>query len=170
MNATRVIVTDADGVLHPADVRLDQGHLPVFGPGLEAHHLFEHTGLLADMLDPHPDVRLLLSTSWVQVFGYKQTIGMLPSALRMRVIGSCFDPERHGPGYSQVARGYQVLEEVRRRGLSCWVALDDDARGWPEEIGDKLIQTDPVLGISGSCREQLQRWLLASAGGCRVGV
>jgi hypothetical protein len=158
----RVIVVDADGVLHPSDVRLTPGRLPEFGPGLAGHHLFEHTGLLADMLKPHPDVRLLLSTSWVQVFGYEQTLLMLPGELRMRVIGSCFDPARHGPGYSQVARGYQVLEEVRRRELVTWVALDDDARGWPEEIADHLIRTDPVLGLASS-KEQLELWLAQTA-------
>ncbi|TFZ08950.1 hypothetical protein EZ216_07350 [Ramlibacter humi] len=126
---------------------------------MDGHYLFENASLLADLLAPHPDVRILLSTSWVQVFGYQQTVTMLPQVLRTRVIGSCFDPARHGPGYSQVARGYQVLEEVRRRGLTRWVALDDDARGWPEEIADRLILTNPVLGIAGPCREQLERWL-----------
>lgn len=158
----RVIVLDADGVLHPGDVRLLPGGLPEFGPGLNGH-LFEHTGLLADMLKPHRDVHLLLSTSWVQVFGYQQTLSMLPGELRLRVIGSCFDPARHGPGYSQVARGYQVLEEVRRRGLVTWVGLDDDDRGWPEEIADHLIRTDPVLGLAGPCRKQLELWLAETA-------
>jgi hypothetical protein len=52
------------------------------------------------------------------------------------------------------------MEEVRRRGLKTWVALDDDARDWPEEIAGNLIATDPLLGISAQgCREQLERWL-----------
>jgi hypothetical protein len=45
-----------------------------------------------------------------------------------------------------MGRGYQVLEEVRRRGLTKWVALDDDARDWPEEGADHLIVTDPDSG------------------------
>jgi hypothetical protein len=165
MSGERVIALDADGVLHPADVRLAPAKLPVFGPGLEGHHLFENAGLLADMLKPHPDVRIILSTSWVQVFGYEPTLTMLPQELRARVIGSCFDPQRHGPGYAQMGRGYQVLEEVRRRGLTQWVALDDDTRDWPREAAANLIATDPVLGISGPCREHLRRWLSDTADG-----
>lgn len=164
MNTSRVVILDADGCLHPADVRLHQGRVPVFGPGLDGHYLFENTGLLADMLEPHPDVRIILSTSWVQVFGYQQTLAMLPQELRARVIGSCFDPQRHGPGYAQMARGYQVLQEVQRRGLTRWVALDDDARDWPEEAAGNLIVTDPVLGIAGPCRKRLERWLRETQG------
>src|SRR6478752_7009313 len=99
MTSERVVLLDADGVLHPAAILLHDGRVPVFGPGLDAHHLFEHAGLLVEILRPHLDVRIILSTSWVQVFGYEQTRTMLPQELRTRVIGSCFDPKRHGPGY-----------------------------------------------------------------------
>lgn len=161
MTQPRVLVLDADGVLHPADVRVSPGRLPVFAPALQGRHtLFMHGYLLADILEPHPDVRVLLSTSWVQVFGMELLLTLLPSGIRTRVIGSCFDPERHGPGYAQVGRGYQVMEEVKRRGLQTWVALDDDERDWPEEVAGNLIVTDSLLGISAApCREKLERWL-----------
>jgi hypothetical protein len=163
MSSERIVMLDADGTLHPADVVLHEGRVPVLGAGLDAHRLFEHAGLLTEILGPHPDVRIILSTSWVQVFGYERTRTMLPQELRTRVIGSCFDPKRHGPGYAQMGRGYQVLEEVRRRGLTAWVALDDDARDWPEEAARHLIVTDPVQGIAGTGAELLRDWLAKTA-------
>jgi hypothetical protein len=34
-------------------------------PGL---HLFEHTGLLVEVLAPYPDLRIVRATSWVLIY------------------------------------------------------------------------------------------------------
>jgi hypothetical protein len=71
----------------------------------------------------------------------------LPLPLQARVIGATFDPDRHGRGYGDTARPYQVLEDVARRRPNAWLALDDDAKDWPEEHRRQLVATDPVLGL-----------------------
>ena len=43
------------------------------------------------------------------------------------------NPGIHGAGFRAVARGFQVQAEARRLGLANWIALDDDARDWPED-------------------------------------
>lgn len=164
MSRFRVIVLDIDGVLHPADVHLAPAGLPAFGPGLNGHYLCENAGVLADMLAGHYDVRVLLSTYWVQVFGYQQTLSMLPGVLRARVIGSCFEPGQYGAGHSQPPRGYQAVAEIRRRGLTQWVALDHDAGVWPAEVNEHLIVTDSALGLAGPARQRLEDWLRKTQG------
>jgi hypothetical protein len=44
--------------------------------------------------------------------------------------------------------------------LTDWMALDDDARDWPEEDLSRLIQTNPVHGFrSAGVMERLEAWL-----------
>lgn len=156
----RFLYLDFDGVLHPADVWLVPGEGFRLGPGLGEHALFEHAGLLQCLLEPQKDVGLVLSTSWVPGIGLEQAVARLPAALARRVVGATFDPSRHGRAFSSVARGYQVLEHAQRHGISDWAALDDDARGWPEEEMRRLVQTDPVRGLGDeSARAALLAWL-----------
>jgi hypothetical protein len=159
----RVIVIDYDGVLHSADVWVSAGASPRLAESEATQTLFEHAPLLAGLLEQHPDVMLLLSTSWVSVFGYETAVARLPSSLAVRVLGATFRPDVHGPGFAAIARGYQVQVEIRRRGIRDWIALDDDVKDWPEEDLDHLIATDPQLGISEpGALAKLRAWLVAT--------
>ncbi len=160
----RVVYLDFDGVLHPADVWLEKGGYMRLGTLYQGHALFEHAELLAALLEPHDDVKVVLSTSWVWGLGFNQALAHLPKRLSVKVVGATFDPERHGSGFAAVARGYQVQGDAQKRRLSDWIALDDDARDWPLEDLHRLVPTDPVLGL-GEPRvlKQVQAWLAASA-------
>lgn len=156
----RVLYLDFDGVLHPADVWLEPGRTMRLGDLSEGHALFEHAQLLADLLEPHDDVRVVLSTSWVSGLGFDRAHAELPEALSKKVIGATFDPAIHGKGFGDIARGYQVQGDAKKRRLTDWVALDDDVRDWPEEDVERLIQTDPVLGLGAPlAQKRLRAWL-----------
>lgn len=168
----RVLFLDFDGVLHPADVWLEADGRMRLGESSPGHTLFEHAPLLADILAPHEDVKIVLSTSWVPGLGFKQALENLPEGLAGRVVGATFDPLVHGKGYGDVARGYQVQGDAQRRKLTDWVVLDDDARNWPDESLERLIQTDPQMGLaSPSAIERLQAWLeeAKASSGCGGG-
>lgn len=152
---------DFDGVLHPADVLWRERQWPALAEHLQTTHmLFEHAGLLADLLQPHPQIRLVLSTAWVRLYGYEATASRLPKALQERLVGATFDPDRDSTQFTSVARGYQVLADAKRRGLKKWVALDDDGRNWPRGHTRRLIATDPVLGLAApAVIDALERWL-----------
>jgi hypothetical protein len=159
-----LIFIDFDGVLHPVDVwhLTDQG--PTLGTSTLGHRLFEHALLLATLLAPYPEVRLVLSTSWVRAYGLAAATAQLPESLRERVVGATFDPDRDGPGFASVGRGYQILQEVQRRRPRHWVALDDDGRDWPEECADQLILTDSMFGLGAeSAQAALRNWLSSLA-------
>jgi hypothetical protein len=72
----RVLYLDFDGVLHPEDVWRRPGWGPYVAspPG---HQLFEHADLLVELLAPYPDLRIVLSTSWVRVLNSVTKVALL---------------------------------------------------------------------------------------------
>jgi len=160
-NLTPHLYLDYDGVLHPDPVFHNPGKGPVLAEQYASHHrLFENAELLTLMLEPYPEVQVVLSTSWVLAYGLAAARAPLPESLRNRVIGATFDPDRDDHAFGSVARGYQIAADVKRRGLRCWVALDDNTRDWPARARRKLIATDPVMGLRGETAfKGLQNWL-----------
>ncbi|WP_254699792.1 HAD domain-containing protein [Trinickia violacea] len=140
---------DFDGVLHPQSVYFYYKRGPVLAdaPG---HVLFEHIELLESVLEPYPQVRIVLSTSWVR--RYRGSIARvsrrLTPALRSRVIGATYHSRMDRTAFGETPRGMQIWQDVLRRKPSAWLALDDDDEGWPSWCRDNLVRTDEMLGIS----------------------
>ena len=145
---------DFDGVLHPAFVYLKDGK-----PSLSADgELFMWAPLLVEALAPYPEIRIVLSTSWVHVIGYDDSRNALPESLRQRVIGATWhaalDSSPYASqtdtllGWNQMTRYEQISLYANRVGVNHWLAIDDDHYGWKSEDKGRLIQTDPELGIS----------------------
>ncbi|WP_186052482.1 HAD domain-containing protein [Burkholderia gladioli] len=145
----RLIFLDFDGVLHPESVYLlhKRGPILLNAPG---HRLFEHCVLLEQVLEPYPDVRIVLSTSWVRRYrgSIARVSNRLTPHLRARVVGATYhsgmDPEQ----FAAAPRGMQVWSDVLRRKPDAWLALDDDWLHWPAWCREQLVCTDPMLGIS----------------------
>jgi hypothetical protein len=143
----RVLYLDFDGVLHPEDVRRDRKRRPYVAspPG---HTLFEHADLVADLLRPYPEVRIVLSTSWVRVYdSVSRATKCLPPELRLRVIGATYHRQMSVDGFLQMSRGMQVWADVQRRSPDAWLAIDDDDSNWPTWCREQLVRTDEVLGL-----------------------
>ena len=96
-----------------------------------------------------------------RIYGFHEAAKFLPEKLRARVIGSTFHSEMSVEAFKQIPRGLQVCQDVERRQPGEWLALDDDAGGWPEWAMDHIVRTDPVAGISGervrACMEEKLR-------------
>lgn len=157
---TPVLYLDYDGVLHPADVRVSpETHWEpqVYMRGQPtAHSLFEHVALLERLLEPYPELRIILSTSWVRRFGYEFSLEQLTPGLQGRVIGATL--------YQAPARFYCIQLDVEERRLKRWLALDDDLYCWPErEMHRVVAPTDPLLGLAQpGIAEELQLKLRAT--------
>ena len=144
-----VAYLDFDGVCHHENVWWH----PRRGPYIEAgpeFTLFQHIQLLIEVLEPYPDLRIVLSTSWVRRYTYSKAAKRLPALLRERVIGATFHSEMHEESFAAAPRGLQIWSDVLRRQPRDWLALDDDYLHWPAWCRDKLIRTHDVLGISES--------------------
>ena len=105
--------------------------------------------ILDALLAPHPDVRIVLSTSWVRVRSFNFARKQLTPSLQKRVIGATFhNREMRKGAFSMLPRDIQITEDVYRRSPQSWFAIDDDAIYWPTWCQDNLIQTDGSHGIS----------------------
>ena len=145
MIATPILYLDFDGILHPADVRVtrDEPLRPrVYVSGEPTDQpLFLYASLLELILAPYPDLKIILATSWVRAFGYEYALGQLSPTLQARVIGAVRVPAP--------TRFDSIDIDAEERGLTAWMALDDDICGWPDERRHQVVApTDPLLGLA----------------------
>ncbi len=145
----RVLYVDFDGVLHPESVYLlhRRGPQLLDAPG---HVLFEHCGLLEEVLLPYADLRIVLSTSWVRCYrgSVRRVSRRLTAWLQARVLGATYHSAMDPVEFATAPRGMQIWSDVLRRKPTDWLALDDDYLHWPTWCRDRLVCTDPLLGIS----------------------
>ena len=134
-----IIYLDYDGVLH-ADCAYRTKHgILLKGAGT----LFQHASTLATVLEPHPDIQIVLSTSWVRELSFDRAKKHLPSSLQERVIGATYHSafeSRNSPWFevdagipwTSLTRYQQIARHVARHGVSDWLSIDNDNEGWPE--------------------------------------
>lgn len=145
MTTPFILYLDYDGVLHPADVRVtrDEPLRPrVYVRGEPTDQpLFRYMSLLELLLAPYPELRIVLSTSWVRAFGYEYALKQLSRELQQRVIGATTFPAP--------TRFDSIEIDAESRGLTNWLALDDDVCGWPDARRHQVVApTNPALGLA----------------------
>lgn len=142
-----ILFLDYDGVLHNAEVYLIGGQPVLRAEGA----LFEHARRLVEALEGYDDVRIVLSTNWVPWLGFDRAKGYLPHEIQRRVIGATWHSKGDLPRRDWIAltRFYQISTYVERHYLNRWIALDDDAEGWPADLRGHLVHChDEASGIS----------------------
>jgi len=141
-----ILFLDYDGVLHPDAVYQTRRGLELRAPG----QLLMHADVLETILDDHPEVRIVLSTSWVRLLSFKRAHGVLPESLQARVIGATWHskmPRAPEYGYDLQTRYEQIRAAATRAGMTRWLALDDDPdHSWPDRDA-RLIRCDSALGL-----------------------
>lgn len=143
-----VLFLDFDGVLHP-DAACQTKH----GIVLRAEGaLFQWASLLTEALAEVPDTRVVLSTTWVRILGFRRARSYLPTAVAERVVGGTWHRRfSREDGWDRdwpwMTRYEQVRHYVERRSLTHWIALDNDAEGWPDRYASHLVHTDDMAGL-----------------------
>lgn len=148
-----VLFLDYDRVLHPDEVYLERGK-----PVLRARgELFMWAPLLEAALVGHPEVRVVLSTSWARELRFARARDCLPDGLRSRVIGATW---HSGMGrtegvslgratwWDMVTRYEQIRRFVNHTRIGDWVAVDDRPEGWAAVDSVRLIRTHSSRGLS----------------------
>lgn len=143
-----LLYLDYDGVLHPELVLRTRKCGIHLAPGLENHALFENCDLLVEALQPYPDVRIILSTSWVRVLGFNEAVRRLPQPLQRRVVGATFHTAMPRDWFLSLTRHQQILRDIERRSPTAWVAIDDDFADLPRPPRRNFVVSDPVRGIA----------------------
>lgn len=153
-----VIYLDFDGVLHPdAAYRTKKG---IVLKNYAGHSLFENAALLSEVLRPYPQVRIVLSTSWVKELGYQKALERLPLELADRVIGATWHTRMDARQWSYMTRYEQIQRHASRHSVSNWLALDDDTHDWHFEALHRVVQCDTRYGFTLEPQlHQLKSWL-----------
>ena len=154
-SSNKILFLDYDGVLHADSVFLEHRRPVLRGGGT----LFEWAPHLLSALKPHPDVSIVLSTSWARMRGFTRARAALPAPLGEKVIGATWH-SRMGQSelggfrmvntqWDNATRYEQIMAYIERaRSRIDWLAIDDDDNGWAEECRDRLILTDSDRGLS----------------------
>lgn len=144
-----ILFLDFDGVLHP-----DSVYMTSTGPMLRGDgRLFMWVDILETELAPHPEVRVVLSTSWVRHLDFSRAKKRLPKGLRERVVGSTWHSSMAKTWADQnwwdhSTRYAQIMRYVSRSKVTSWLALDDDFEGWSDCNRSQLVLTDGATGLS----------------------
>ncbi|MEH0166700.1 HAD domain-containing protein [Roseateles microcysteis] len=160
--STMLLYLDFDGPLHPDAVYITaSGRIELRAPG---HRLFESAYLLSELLEPHPSVRIVLSTSWVCMKSFSFARRQLSASLQNRVIGATFHSREDRLSFGRMTRWQQIARDVARRRPHAWIALDDDDLEWPDEQRHRLVKADEWLGLQdANCRTRLAEAIASAA-------
>ncbi|MCP5285414.1 MAG: hypothetical protein H6933_10985 [Burkholderiaceae bacterium] len=118
------------------------------------HVLMEWATDLERALKPHPEVKLVLSTSWVHALGFDRAKSYLPTALQARVVGATFHRREHGPTrelrrlWAEGGRGAQIAWDVSRRKPRKWFAVDDAVDEFLPGQLQNLVRCESSVGLS----------------------
>ncbi|KVW95884.1 HAD domain-containing protein [Thiobacillus denitrificans] len=140
-----VLYLDFDGVLHPDAAYWINGQIVL---RCEGRSLFEWAPVLAECLEPYPEVQIVLSTSWVRVLSYNKARAWLPDSLAECVIGATWHSSMNRYWWDGLSRYQQIRLHCMRHGITRWIAIDDDLTGWPDDSREQLVATDSNLGIA----------------------
>lgn len=131
-----VLFTDFDGVLHAAD----EPALDSTGRLIANERLFAWLPILADILGPYPQVRLVVSSDWRRLLD-DENLRLVLGPLGSRFAGIV---ETWG-----TSRADEILAEVRRRKLTQWLAIDDHPSVLAASRRDaRFIPCAPDAGLS----------------------
>lgn len=144
-----IIFLDFDGVLHPDNVYLSSNGPRLMGDGT----LFMWAPILVEELASFPEVKLVLSTSWVRHVGFSRAMKRLPAQLRQRVVGATWHSSMSKAWadedwWDQASRYGQIMKYVAKAGITDWLALDDDDAGWNLNNRQRLIPSCGSTGLS----------------------
>ena len=173
-SADVVLYLDLDGVVHHEKV-LWHPRKGIYMSPYEAagHSLFEWVPILESVLQPHPAVALVLSSTWCIRPGYSATLKRLPATLSARFIGGTYHKRVHGVDpwnlsmFRTTPRGVQVQEDAQRRKPHQWIALDDDLEDWPDSSRQNLIACEGTTGLS---NPEVQHELREKLRSCHVAL
>ena len=150
----RVIFLDFDGVLHPPQA------IEGAKPPLKPHEIlqgwpatFQHLGILKELLHDHPDVCIVVSSSW-RMFLNDQQLGELLSPIAHWYGGSIGSP--------YLARDTAIRAWLELNRTLDFAVLDDKPEYFPDAAAawPTLILCDSNSGLSNDrVQRQLRAWL-----------
>lgn len=126
----RILSLDFDGVVHPGSLCTERVDTPQFG-------WLEH---LTRLLAPHPDVAILVHSSWRETYSLAELRMILDDDLGDQFVGVA------PPGEDRYAA---IQAWVRENAPAAQLLiLDDDRSAFPASPPSGLVICDPCRGLS----------------------
>ncbi|RDU99087.1 XRE family transcriptional regulator [Trinickia dinghuensis] len=161
---TPTLFVDFDGTLHVGRAFIDECNQITLDSGRRP---MEFAPLLVELLEPYPDVEIVLTTSWLQKLSVAEVVSHLPLELAGRVVGTTRDIKpRMSYVLSGADRTYVIVSYAYGHRLKNWLAIDDAVFGasqFGREPGALLahfLLLDSARGIGDAIpRQHIRRWL-----------
>ncbi|WP_233884652.1 HAD domain-containing protein [Paraburkholderia flagellata] len=158
------LFVDYDGALHRGHALLDESGEISLDTG---NPLFEFSPLLVSLLEPWPEVEIVLTTSWLSRLPVEEVVSYLPLPLARRVAGTTLGYRaRFGDWKTGIARTYIIRAYVFEHRLKNWLAIDDSVYG-AHDLRTDFLALEPHLVLLDSRRgigdaqaqERIRDWL-----------
>ena len=152
------IFLDIDGVLVP-EKQFEQPVPPTdlmqFDPGC--------LRVLESVLDLHPNIKVVISSSWREVFPFEKIPPLFSPRIAPRVVGATPFLDPKAVHQTKYVRYEEVLAYLRHHSAegTPWVAIDDIPEHFPP--GAPVVVTDAYYGFDGKAAAQLADYLVSWA-------
>jgi hypothetical protein len=165
-NMTPTLFVDFDGTLHVGNAYIGEDEEITLDSG---RPLLEFAPRLVELLEPYPDVEIVLTTSWVRCLPEERVIAYLPPELRPRVVGTTSDIKpRRSYVLDGTERTHVIASYAYGKRLAHWLAIDDAVFGaWrfgrqPGELTAHFLLLDSAHGINDqNVQLRIREWLIA---------
>lgn len=144
-----ILFLDFDGTLHPNWTLHKRSNrqvaVPYSGPFLvEAPNL-------ASIIEPYSErIDIVISSWWAYTRSISEIAELLPKSIASRIIGSLWLSDQLSRYRSEsMSRYCSIKLWLDHHGIDLageWIALDDEAYGWPAELLDHLVYAQGTLG------------------------
>lgn len=154
-----ILSIDFDGVLHPCELQAALPDVDAATPAqLRAAGLFEHAALLAELLEPYPEARLIVHSAWRMTSSLERLRSVLGPVAR-RLVGAT---------QAALDRELSILVWLRQHGLDerAVVVLDDEPALF-QRLLPRLVTCDQPLGLADPAAHVRLRELLKCEPTCR---
>ena len=152
MSEPIALFVDFDGVIHPYGIEaFDENFKLIANPVL-----FCWRPILEELLAPHPNVQIIVSSDWRRLFADEALVTLLGPDLGQRFVGVV---NRYNN-----SRAAEIRAEAAQRRLCRWLAIDDHPSvSKARSAGDgRFIVCDSDSGISDvSVQNELRQKLAA---------
>lgn len=148
--AAPVLFLDFESILLSS---VDPGVKPLF------ERVIEQMPYLGPLLERYPNLRLVLSTPHLSVPATADLAATEPEpnpiaqnkelgASEFRSVDTLAALASADPGFAVLPRYQQIMRYAQHHHLTHWLAVDDDAVGWPDAARPRLIRVDSDAGLT----------------------
>jgi len=116
-------------------------------PGARDTKPFGYADLLADLVAPYPELRIVLTKSSVSGHGLTSDKETFAKSLQDKVIGAIHQFSDGSPEWAELSTFELITRYVNRYGIRSWLAFSYDCGSWHDDFQEHLICLNSHHGL-----------------------